>query len=57
MRVRVATNQKGVVLSKRKDAAFVRAGCDFQIDLHAEWLATHPLAQVVLTVFKQEVSD
>src|ERR1700752_2052443 len=34
MRVGTATDQKAVVLSKRKDAAFVRAGGDFQIDLH-----------------------
>ena len=34
MRVRIATDQKRVVLSERKDATFVRAGCDFQIDLH-----------------------
>jgi hypothetical protein len=34
MRVRIATDQKRVVLSEGKDAAFVRAGCDFQIDLH-----------------------
>ena len=34
MRVRTATDQEAVVLSERKDAAFVRACCDFQIDLH-----------------------
>src|SRR6185436_4875262 len=34
VRVGTATNQKAVVLSERKDAAFVRASCDFQIDLH-----------------------
>ena len=34
MSIRVATNQKSVVLSERKDAAFVWAVCDFQIDLH-----------------------
>ena len=44
MSFRAAANQKGVVLSERKDAAFVRAGCDFQIDLHRWiWLA-HPPA-------------
>ena len=34
VRVRTTTNQEAVVLSERKDAAFVRACCDFQIDLH-----------------------
>jgi hypothetical protein len=34
MSVRVATNQKSVVLSERKDAAFVWAGGNFQVDLH-----------------------
>jgi hypothetical protein len=34
MSLRVATDQKGVVLGERKDAAFVRAGRDFQINLH-----------------------
>ena len=29
-----APNQKAVVLGKRKDPAFVRTGCDFQIYLH-----------------------
>lgn len=35
MSVRVATNQKSVVLGERKDAAFIWTGCDFQMDLHA----------------------
>ena len=39
MSLRIATNQKSVVLSERKDAAFVWAGGDFQIDLHAGDLA------------------
>src|SRR5215216_3963887 len=34
MRLRTAPDQKAVVLSKRKDPAFVRTGCDFQIYLH-----------------------
>ena len=29
-----APDQKAVVLGKRKDSAFVRTGCDFQIYLH-----------------------
>src|SRR5262245_14730637 len=32
--IRTAADQKAIVLCKRKDAAFVWAGCDFQIDLH-----------------------
>ena len=47
MSFRAAANQKGVVLSERKDAAFVRAGCDFQIYLHSDWLA-HPPAGLAI---------
>ena len=32
--LRIATDQEGVVLGKRKNAALVRTGYDFQIDLH-----------------------
>src|SRR6185369_4598554 len=39
MSIITAADQKSVVLSKGKDATFIRAGCDFQIDLHK----THPL--------------
>src|SRR6185436_10770780 len=35
---RIATNQKAVVLGKRKDASFVWTGCDFQVDLHCKGL-------------------
>jgi hypothetical protein len=43
--VRAAADQKAVVLCKRKDAASIWAGRDFQIDLHwslsvGEFLAT-----------------
>ena len=34
MSLRIPTDQKGVVLRERKNAALVRAGGDFQIDLH-----------------------
>ena len=34
MSVGTAPDQKAVVLSERKDPAFVRTGCDFQIYLH-----------------------
>lgn len=34
MSFRISTDQEAVVLRERKDAAFVWAGSDFQVDLH-----------------------
>ena len=39
MSLRITTDQEGVVLREGKNAALVRAGSDFQIDLHCARLA------------------